>query len=147
QNNQFRCGRTVTYPGKSEETRINDYEIYGVWVGYDEENTLMNRSVRPLSLLAGQEYQLLYPIDGANRSGRPSYRSSAPLKIYRSLDVEEIPLPAGTYYLEYEIDDIFLQTKALDRIEFHYDGRRVTFPHGADWSDDDWVNLSNLKDK
>lgn len=147
QNSMLRCGRTVIFPKDSEEARINDYEIYGIWAGYDEESTLMNRSVQPLSLLAGQEYQLLYPIDGAKRSGRPFYQSSAPLKIYRSLDVEEIPLPAGTYYLEYEIDDIFLQKKALDRIEFHYDGTRVTFPHGEDWADDDWVNLSNLKDK
>ena len=139
----LRCGRHVTYPTNGEE-KVNDYEIYGVWVGYDAESTLMNRSVKLLSTVAGQEFQLLYPIDGSDTDGKTSYESSRPLMIYRVLDVKEIPLPAGTYYLEYEIDDIYMRKTVLDRIEIHSDGEKMTIPHADTWADDEWIDYSRL---
>ena len=142
-----RCGRNVTYSTQAGERRINDYEIYGIWLGYDADSTLMNRSVQPLSGLAGQEFQLLYPIDGTREKGRTLYESSTPLTIYRTLDVTEKPLPAGTYYLEYEINDVFMRKSVLDRIEIRYDGQNMTFPQGTQWADGVQINLSKHDDR
>lgn len=142
----LRLGRHVNY-AEDEAEKINEYEIYGLWEGYEEDSALLNRSVRPLSSIMGQEYQLLYPIDGTGGSASTLYESSAPLTMYRSLDVQELPLPAGTYYLEYEIEDVFMRWTVLDRIEIHWDGKNMTFPSGDSWESDEWINLTALRER
>ena len=127
----LRCGRTI-YTDEGEK-RLSSYEIYGVWVGYDENSEMVNRSVTPLALMAGREYRLLYPKDGTDSNGNTLYAKSTVKKMYRALEVEEIPLPAGTYYLEYELDDVFLRKKRLERIEIHWDGKEMTFPEDFSW--------------
>ncbi len=132
----LRCGRHTNYVVDQGESRINDYEVYGMWEGYEENSALLNRSVRPLSALTGQEYQLLYPIYGS-----ADYQFSKALSMYRSLDVQEIPLPPGTYYLQYEIDDVFLRQTFAEMIEIHWDGEKMTFREDMEWEDGDWVSL------
>jgi len=53
------------------------------------------------------------------------------LLILSGLCVKEKLLPAGTYYLEYEIEDMFLRPTVLERIEMHWDGTSLTFPEDA----------------
>ena len=54
--------------------------------------------------------------------------------LYRQLDVQEIPLPAGTYYLEYEIMDMFMRKTVPERIEIYWDGKEMHFPKGI-WNE------------
>ena len=75
------------------------------------------------------------------------YQFSAPMTMYRALDVAEIPLPAGTYYLEYEIEDVFMRKTTLDRIEIHWDGENMTFPEDFCWEDGEWIDLASLRNK
>ena len=49
----------------------------------------------------------------------------------------------GTYYLEYEVDDMFMRSYLLDRIEFHWDGKNMTFPEGFSWEGE--VVLNDIK--
>lgn len=128
----FRCGRKIDCLEEGERT-FNEYEIFGVWQGYEEDNELMNRSVTPLAMLGGRDYRLLYPIDDGTLDERESYQIGEMQTMYRSLKVEEIPLPPGIYYLEYEVQDMFLRTFLLDRIEIHWDGENMTFPEGFTW--------------
>ena len=86
----------------------------------------------PLAMLAGQEYRLLYPVAGPD-GATVSYAASGSKKMYRALEVQEITLPAGTYYLEYELDDMFLRKCRLERIEIHWDGSSMTFPEDFAW--------------
>ena len=65
--------------------------------------------------------------------------------MYRVLDVAEIPLPAGTYYLQYEIEDIFMRKTVLDRIEIHWDGENMSFPEDFSWEDGEWFDLATLR--
>ncbi len=132
----LRCGRYLDGFQGNGDVGSNDYEVYGLWVGYEENSALLNRSVRPLSALTGQEYQLLYPIYGG-----ADYQFSKALSMYRSLDVQEIPLPPGTYYLQYEIDDVFLRQTFAEMIEIHWDGEKMTFREDMEWEDGDWVSL------
>ena len=133
----LRCGRTV-YPdldSSDELVDLNDYVIYGLWEGYDINSKLLNRSVEPLSELSGQEYRFLYPVDGSESDGKVRYQASQPLTMNRAPYVEEIPLPAGTYYLEYEVVDVFMRTTFLDRIEFKWDGENMTLSQDNAWTD------------
>ena len=91
---------------------------------------MTNRSVKSLSQVAGQEFRLLYPVD----HGGAWYQFSERMTMYRALNVQEITLPAGTYYLEYEIDDVFMRPSVLERIEFYWNGESMTFPEDFSWT-------------
>ncbi len=131
QNHILRCGRNVFYEN-GVEARKGDYEIYGVWEGYDENSELMSRSVKSLAMLAGQEYRFLYPVD-VKGGGRVRYLAGEPMTMYRALSVKERPLPAGTYYVEYEVVNAFLRSTVTERFEFQWDGKQMTFPEGFVW--------------
>ena len=55
------------------------------------------------------------------------------MTIYRALDIAEITLSPGTYYLEYELEDNFLRKARFDRIEIRWDGENMTFPEDFTW--------------
>ena len=136
-NSVLRCGRTVGYntDESGEVVDLNDYVIYGLWEGYDINSELLNRSVLPLPKLSGQEYRFLYPVDGSEKDGKVRYQVSQPLTMNRAPYVEEIPLPAGTYYLEYEVVDVFMRSTIMDRIEFKWDGENMTLSQDDAWMD------------
>ena len=130
----LRCGRTMEYSYSEEdnsETRYSDYEVYGVWENYDVNSRMMNRSVQPLAMFSGQAYRLLYPVDGD--STKKLYAFSDEMTMYRALEVQEILLPPGTYYIEYEVRDPFMRFELIDRLEFQWDGENLTYPHLDEW--------------
>ena len=126
----LRCGRDIDY---EDDVRYSEYEVYGVWEGYDENSRLMNRSVEPLAMLEGREIRMLYPIYDPDPKTKTRYMAGDVLNIKRSLPIEEIPLPAGTYYLEYELVDMFMRSMRLEQIEIHWDGEKMTFPDDFVW--------------
>ena len=132
QNGILRCGRIVTDSADGGQRR-NEYIIYGLWEGFEEHSEQYNRSVKTLAELMGQEYRFLYPVDGKGFDDGNSYLIGPKLSMYRALSVKEIPLPEGTYYLEYELDDLFKRPYVLERIEFYWDGKNITFPEGFSW--------------
>jgi hypothetical protein len=123
----------MAWNGKSSKGFSAVYDVYGVWEGYDENSVMMNRNVKDLSRLAGLDFQLLYPTDEAGLGGGTIYGSSAALTMYRALDIEEMTIPAGSYYLQYEVEDIFHRRFALERIEMAWDGEQLSFPEGFAW--------------
>ena len=82
---------------------------------------MFNRNVRDLAQVTGREYRLLYRHDGSE-----NYETSAPKTMYRRLAVENAPLPAGTYYMEYVIYDVFMRPMKLERVELSWDGQRMS---------------------
>ena len=135
----LRCGRTVTQdPDTGKIT--SDYEIYGVWEGYEEDSRLPGRSVQPLAMVVGQEYRLLYPMESKGKLGRASYQASEPKTMYLKLMVEEQPLPPGTYYIEYIVTDVFKRSFPLDRFEVHWDGENMTCPNLDAWTGEVTLN-------
>jgi len=127
----LRCGNIEVT--KADEAELHTFTVYGLWKGYDENSTMLNRSVSSLAKKAGQDYVLLYPIDATGRSGRTMYESSRKMTMYRTLIVEEKPLPPGTYYLEYEIDDMFEHPYVLERLEMRWDGEKAVWPGIENW--------------
>ena len=110
--------------------------VYGIWGGYEGDSTSFNRNVIQLSALAGMEYNLAYPIDGADEDGRTLYQFSEPLTMYRSLDITYEPLQPGTYYLDYWVEDIFMRHLPVGRAEMLWDGEKVTVPAESAWEGD-----------
>ena len=127
----LRCGQTIV--SSDAQGDVREYDIYGVWLGYDENSRLMSRSVKPLSLMQGQDFRLLFPVKDAVEN-RDSYIPGRERQLGRTLLVEEMPIPAGTYYLEYELVDIFMRTMLLDKVEVYWDGQTFTFPNGFAWA-------------
>ena len=124
----LRCGFT---------TSDFSHTVYGLWEGFDSDSTMFNRNVRELSHVNGREYRLLYKIDG-----KTGYERSAPKTMYRRLTVENAPLPAGTYYLQYIIYDVFMRPMKLKRVELRWDGKRMTIPN-ADWEGKEILSVAD----
>ena len=121
---RFRCGYS---PEKG-------YEIYGVWEGYNSSSNLFNRNVVSLSSMAGQTYRLLYPIlDMATDLQGGEYEYSEPQTITRVLPVETRPLPPGTYYIEYVVEDMFMRRIPMERVGVKWDGENMSLAENAVW--------------
>ena len=109
---------------------------------YDSDTEMLCRNVKSLSQMAGQEYRLLYPISGD--TGKKTYYSMGKFQtLYRSLEMEAKQLPAGTYYLEYEVQDMFMRPIMMERIEMYWDGKKLSFPEGFAWEGTmklSWIN-------
>ena len=87
----------------------------------------------PFLQLAGREFAPVYPIfDGEYDSGDDWFKGQT-LKMYRTLEVTNEPLPAGTYYIEYVIYDMFMRPMFLDWARMDWDGQTATFPDADSW--------------
>ena len=128
----LRCGQELISDGKGG-AKQRDYELYGVWVGYNENSSLPNRSVEQLAMLAGREYRLLYPREETGENDRTNYTFGITEKLPRVLLVEDMVLPAGTYWLEYEVVDRFQHVFLMDKVEFRWDGHTATLPEDSAW--------------
>ena len=116
---------------RGEITDTGVYRVYGLWEGYDSDSAMPSRNVKSLSQMAGQEFRLLYPTQSGK--GRTSYGFTDMMTMYRSLELEKVALPAGTYYLEYVINDIFERPVKLEQVELHWDGESFSMPREDEW--------------
>ena len=115
ENYMLRCG-------------VEDFDrppiVYGFWEGYNTDNGAFGRNVIPISKMAGQDFTLLYPIDGTE-GDNTRYELSKPMTLFRSLEISSAPLKAGTYYLDFVVQDIFLRPLPLGRAEVSWDGKQI----------------------
>ena len=94
------------------------------------------RRLSAAAILAAEDERFArIPVDGSEKDGKVRYQVSQPLTMNRAPYVEEIPLPAGTYYLEYEVIDVFMRSTIMDRIEFKWDGENMTLSQDDAWMD------------
>lgn len=120
----FRCGYT---PEKG-------YEVYGVWSGFNSSTNMFNRNVTSLSKMSGQSYRMLYPIcDLRTRKELDGYRTSAAQKMTRALKVESRPLPPGTYYIQYVVEDMFNRRIPMEGVKVVWNGEKLLLADGEKW--------------
>ena len=62
--------------------------------------------------------------------------------MYRRLTVENAPLPARAYYMEYVIYDVFMRPMKLRRVELYWDGQRMTIPNN-DWAEKETLSVAD----
>jgi hypothetical protein len=92
--------------------------------------------------MAGQQYRMMYPVDGVE-DGDTRYESSQKLTMYRSLKLEDIPLPAGKYYLQFVVYDLFMRPMELERIELDWDGEELYFSENMVWAGTEKLNVAD----
>ncbi len=112
---------TITF----REMTDGEFEFLGLWKGYDSNVTHPYHNIQPVSSLQGRKYQLLYPLYDAKGSGKVRYRKGPELTMYHSIAIEELPLPAGTYYCAFVLEDIFCRTYTTDMIQMEWDGKKM----------------------
>ena len=114
-------------------TADGEYEAYGVWDGSEYVGQRFARNVKSLAQMAGQNYQLLYPIT-EDISGQQFYFETGPSQpVYRSLMIDKTMLPEGDYCLQYIIVDMFQRWIPMDPVDVHWDGKKLTMPEGTEW--------------
>ena len=131
-NVPIQIGTEVGYLRCGYDMAVDEYTVYGLWDGFESDSTLFNRNVKLLSQLAGQQYRLMYPVEGTEDS-RTRYESSQKLTMYRSLELEDMPLPPGRYYIQFIVYDLFMRPMEMERIELNWDGQTLSFPEQMAW--------------
>lgn len=131
-NVPIQIGTEVGYLRCGYDMAVDEYTVYGLWDGFESDSTLFNRNVKLLSQLAGQQYRLMYPVEGTEDS-RTRYESSQKLTMYRSLELEDMPLPPGRYYIQFIVYDLFMRPMEMERIELNWDGETLSFPEQMAW--------------
>ena len=141
-NVPIQIGTEVGYLRCGYDLAVGDYVVYGLWEGFDSDSSQFNRNVKPLSQMAGQQYRMMYPVDGVE-DGDTRYESSQKLTMYRSLKLEDIPLPAGKYYLQFVVYDLFMRPMELERIELDWDGEELYFSENMVWAGTEKLNVAD----
>jgi len=65
---------------------------------------------------------------------RTDYAEGKAQTMKRRLEMEEQTLPPGTYYLEYEVDDMFGNASLLEKTEIRWDGQSASLAEGSEWA-------------
>ena len=137
----LRCDRVDPYMNGKRT-----YEINGAWADYNQNNQMASRTVTKLTELTGREFKLLWVADNSRGTGEKHYiPSGLTQKIVRGMMIEEQLLPAGTYYLEYEVDDMFLRPYVMERIMFYWDGEKATYPEDFTWEGEVQLNWAGAE--
>ena len=92
-----------------------EWEVLGLWDGYNNDSSQFNRNTISLAQVAGREYNLLYEVQG-EKPARP-YVFGPAMTMYRAMKVEEVILPPGTYYIDFVIYDVFTRPMRLETVE------------------------------
>ena len=107
------------------------YEVLGLWEGYDNDSSTFNRNVTSLSMVAGREYRMLYEVVDGEHSEK-TYHYTEPMTMYRSLTLDEITLPSGTYSIQFSVMDSFMRPMPMEMVEFTWDGTDIRILN-SDW--------------
>ena len=101
---------------------VYKYQVLGLWEGYDKDTRMPSRAITSLYQVQGREYVLLYPCCSLDGLPDGYNLASAPLTMYRALDIYKEPLPEGTYYCGFQVRSIFGQKYDTALTEMTWDG-------------------------
>ena len=121
-----------TAPAEENETETEtgyevNYELEGVWDGYDSSTGLVNRNTFSLTDLLGTDFEICRPVysDYLEDVGDMKYSESIPVTL--DLAVEDTVLAAGQYRLRYSIMDMLDRTYHTDFFYLTWDGEKAVF--------------------
>jgi hypothetical protein len=83
--------------------------------------------------MAGQEYSVLYPVYIDEYDPWAEFVAAEPQTFYRSMYLEDMPLPPGTYYMQYIVYDMFMRPMPMETIEAEWTGDSMILPEDYSW--------------
>jgi hypothetical protein len=121
-----------TAPAEENETETEtgyevNYELEGVWDGYDSSTGLVNRNTFSLSDLLGTDFEICRPVYSDYLEDVGDMKCSEPVPVTLDLAVEDTVLAAGQYRLRYSIMDMLDRTYHTDFFYLTWDGEKVVF--------------------
>lgn len=61
--------------------------------------------------------------------------------LYRSMNLKEIILPPGTYYIQFAVYDLFMRPMRMQMVEMKWDGEHVQI-QGEPWEGTETLDVS-----
>jgi len=104
-----------------------NYELEGVWDGFDSSTGLVNRNTWSLADLMGLDFEICKPMYSDYLEDIGDMRYSEPVPITLDLAVEDTVLPEGQYRLRYAIKDMLDRTYHTDFFYLTWDGEQAVF--------------------
>ena len=121
-----------TAPAEENETETEtgyevNYELEGVWDGYDSSTGLVNRNTFSLSDLLGTDFEICRPVYSDYLEAVGDMKYSEPIPVTLDFAVEDTLLAAGQYRLRYSIMDMLDRTYHTDFFYLTWDGEKAVF--------------------
>ena len=119
-------------PAEENETETEtgyevNYELEGVWDGYDSSTGLVNRNTFSLSDLLGTDFEICRPVYSDYLEAVGDMKYSEPIPVTLDFAVEDTLLAAGQYRLRYSIMDMLDRTYHTDFFYLTWDGEKAVF--------------------
>ena len=119
-------------PAEENETETEtgyevNYELEGVWDGYDSSTGLVNRNTFSLSDLLGMDFEICRPVYSDYLEAVGDMKYGEPIPVTLDLAVEDTLLAAGQYRLRYSIMDMLDRTYHTDFFYLTWDGEKAVF--------------------
>ena len=118
---------------EGEYDHSSEYTVLDLQEGYDHSNSFPTRNVKEAPQMAGQEYCLVYPVDENGYYRLDKLSLGKTMTMYKRPLIEDIPLPAGDYYLAFEIEDMFGRAVTTDKVKMNWDGNVLSMAEGESW--------------
>ena len=102
-------------------------------IGGSLGETMQGMIPEGMSQMAGQEYSVLYPVYIDEYDPWAEFVAAEPQTLYRSMYLEDKPLPPGTYYMQYIVYDMFMRPMPMETIEAEWTGESMILPEDYSW--------------
>lgn len=112
---------------KSKAEHIVEYQLVGIWDGYEASTGLPDRNTYSLSELEGVGIQIAKPVYSGYLDRIGDYRYYEPIMGGTWLEVQDTVLPPGLYRLRYLITDKMDRTSTSEFVNLIWDGTEAVF--------------------
>ncbi|OON85078.1 hypothetical protein BXO88_14260 [Oribacterium sp. C9] len=111
----------------TEGEHIVQYQLAGLWDGYDSSTGLSDRNTYSMTDLSGLQMEICTPVYSNYLKKIGDMRYADPMTVDLSLDVKDTTLPAGKYRMRYSMSDMLDRTYTTEFVNFTWDGRKAVF--------------------
>ena len=122
---------------EAKEEHVVNYELEGLWDGFDSSTGLADRNTYSMTEIAGMELLIAKPVFSDFYKKEADVRFYDPITVDMELDVEEKVLPEGQYRLRYSITDMLGRTYNSDFVNISWDGEKAEFDASVEEEDED----------
>ncbi len=114
-------------PSEEPEEHVVEYELEGLWDGYDSSTGLADRNTFSMEEIIGLDLLIAKPVFSDFYKKEADVRFYDPITVDLDLAVEEKVLPEGQYRLRYSITDMLGRKYNSEFVYITWDGEKAAF--------------------